>query len=142
MRCEEIMKHDVVCVSQDDAVLKAADKMRKENVGFLPVCDRSGVVIGTITDRDITIRVVAEGLSPSTTLVRSVMTNEVIACRPNDDVHFAEELMGQKHKSRILCTDDKGRIQGVISLSDIALWDSERALQTMQQVASREATLS
>jgi len=139
MRCEEIMKSDVICVSQDDVVQKAADKMRKANVGFLPVRDETGKVVGTITDRDLAIRVVAEGLSGNTP-VRKVMTNDVVACRPNDDVHYAEELMGQKHKSRILCTDDKGELKGVISLSDIAQWDMQHAAQTIQQVASREAS--
>lgn len=138
MLCEEIMKKKVESVGQDEAVLVAADKMRKANVGFLPVCDDDGNVVGTLTDRDIAIRLVAENL-PAKTLVRNVMTNDVVACRPNDDVHYCEELMATKQVSRIVCCDERGKLQGVISLSDIAEWESDRAVDTLRRVSAREA---
>ena len=62
MLCQEIMKHPVKWVAQDDTARTAARVMREENIGFLPVCDRSGRVLGTVTDRDLAIRLVAEGL--------------------------------------------------------------------------------
>ncbi|HZA49460.1 MAG TPA: CBS domain-containing protein, partial [Myxococcaceae bacterium] len=61
MRCEEIMKKDVECVSPQDTVQAAAKRMRDENIGFLPVCDQSKKVQGTVTDRDLAIRVLADG---------------------------------------------------------------------------------
>src|SRR5262245_29481593 len=66
MRCEEIMKQDVECVSPQDSVQMAAKRMRDENVGFLPVCGPGQKVMGTVTDRDLACRVLALGLSPST----------------------------------------------------------------------------
>lgn len=139
MRCEEIMYAEKLeTISQDDPVLVAADRMRKKNIGFLPVCDRDGTVVGTLTDRDIAVRLVAEDL-PAKTPVRNVMTNDVVACRANDDVHFAEELMAQKHKSRVVCLDAAGRLLGIISLADIARWETERAGDTLRRVTEREA---
>ena len=138
MRCEEIMKKDVESVSPQDTVQTAAKRMRDENIGFLPVCDQSKKVQGTITDRDLTIRVLGEA-RPATTPVKDVMTREVVAIRPQDDLRKAEELMSKNHKSRIMCVDDGGRLVGVISLSDIAQReDASRAAQTMRAVSERE----
>lgn len=139
MRCEKIMKWDVECVPPEETVQKAAKRMRDENVGFLPVCDPSKKVLGTVTDRDLTIRVLADGRA-ATTPVNDVLTREVIACHPEDDLETAEELMARHHKSRIMCVDRSGRLVGVISLSDIAQHeDAAKASQTLRQVSEREA---
>ena len=138
MRCEEIMKRDVECVSPRESVEDAARRMRDENVGFLPVCDQSRKVLGTLTDRDIVVRVVATK-KPGSLLVEDIMTREIVACRPQDDIQKAEQLMAQKHKSRIMCLDDGGRLVGVTSLSDIAQHeDGARALETFRQISERE----
>jgi CBS domain-containing protein len=141
MLCKQIMKRDIACVDTDDSVQAAAERMRRDNIGFLPVCDASGRVVGTITDRDIALRIVAEERSPETR-VEDVMTHEVIACSPSDDVHRAEQLMGKYKKSRIICCDDSGRPVGVISLSDIAQHESsEQTARTMRRVTMREVHL-
>ncbi|SRR5258708_22711362 len=138
MRCEEIMKKDVECMSPQDTVQAAARRMRDENVGFLPVCDRSKKVLGVVTDRDLAMRILAEGQPPSTR-VEEVMSREVIACRPDDDLRKAEELMVKNHVSRMLCVDTEGPLVGVISLSDIAQREeSGRAAKTMRGVTERE----
>ncbi len=139
MICKELMKTQVECVTQDEAVEVAARKMRDANIGFLPVCDRQMKVLGTLTDRDIAIRVVAERL-PIATKVQEVMSKEVVSCRPEDDIRRAEELMGQKQKSRILCLDANGKLAGVISLSDIAQREeASRTARIMREVTGREA---
>ena len=138
MRCEEIMKRDVDCVSPRDTVEDAAARMRDENIGFLPVCDQSRKVLGTLTDRDIVIRLVA-AKKPASTFVEEILTREVIACRPEDTVRDAEKAMAKNHKSRIMCVDDGGRLVGVISLSDIAQHDrAGRAADTLRGVSERE----
>lgn len=139
MLCKEIMKHDIQCVSPEDTVEVAAQKMRDWNVGFLPVCDPSKKVLGTLTDRDIAIRLVAESRPPSTR-VQDVMTHEIVACKPADDIRRAEQLMGKHRKSRIMCVDDDGVLVGVISLSDIAQSENgAQAMRTMRQITEREA---
>jgi|SRR5687767_5512078 CBS domain-containing protein len=139
MRCREIMKSDVECVEPRATVQDAARRMRDEEIGFLPVCDDSMKVLGTVTDRDLTIRVLADGRA-ATTAVRDVLTEECIACGPDDDLRKAEELMGRNHKSRIMCIDSDGRLVGVISLSDIAQREKgDKAAQTLREVSEREA---
>jgi CBS domain-containing protein len=139
MRCQDMMKRDVQCVSPGDTVQNAAIRMRDENIGFLPVCDPNRQVLGTVTDRDLALRVLAEGL-PATTRLAEVMTDEVIACRPEDDLRRAEELMARHRKSRIMCVSESGALAGVISLSDIARGEKPaRAAQTMRDVSEREA---
>ncbi len=139
MRCEQIMKSTVECVTEQDNVQAAARKMRDQNVGFLPVCHDGKKVIGTITDRDIVVRACAEDRPASATRIGDVMTRQVVSCRPQDEVDKAEQLMSQHHKSRILCIDDSGKLAGVISLSDIAQHQADAGGQTLKNVTSREA---
>ncbi len=138
MLCREIMKTEVQCIMAEDTIQTAARKMRDANIGLIPVCDSAHRVLGTLTDRDLAIRVLAES-RPLSTQAGDVMTREVVACRPDDDVHRAELLMGHHHKSRVLCTEADGRLVGVISLSDIAQREDDGcAAQTMRRVTERE----
>lgn len=139
MKCEQIMKRNIECISPQESAQHAARVMRDENLGFLPVCDPSKRVLGTITDRDIAIRLVAAG-KPPTTPASDFMTREVVACRPQDDVQEAQRMMAQHHKSRIMCLDDAGKLIGVISLSDIAGQDTGGMVaETFREVTRREA---
>lgn len=139
MRCEEIMKRNTHYVTQDSTAQQAARIMRDENIGFLPVCDDQRRVLGTLTDRDLAIRLVADN-RPSNEQVRKIMTNEVVSCRSSDDIREAEQKMMNEQKSRIVCVDDNGCLEGVISLSDIVQASStERAAETMRGVTKREA---
>jgi CBS domain-containing protein len=138
MRCQEIMTDDVACLSPTDSAEVAARMMRDLNIGFLPVCDRSGKPIGTITDRDLTVRLIAEHGDPDTPINR-LMTEAVVSCRAEDDVRKAQALMAEHHKSRIIVVEGKGRVAGVISLSDLAdRIDGPDAAQTMRAVSQRE----
>jgi CBS domain-containing protein len=138
MTCDEIMKRKVQTVDADSTIQQAAEKMASANVGFLPVTDGSGRILGTVTDRDITIRAVAKNRAPDC-LVRDIMSKEVISCRSTDDLATAEELMARTQKSRILVMDAGGLV-GVISLSDIATRDSgRRAAVTLKHVSGRES---
>jgi CBS domain-containing protein len=139
MRCEEIMKTNVECISQTDSVQAAARKMRDQNIGFLPVCDDRRQVIGTITDRDLAMRALADDRPAARTPIADVMSHDVISCRAVDAVETAQELMSQHHKSRMICVDDAGQLAGVMSLSDIAQHESAGAVRTLRNVSSREA---
>jgi CBS domain-containing protein len=138
MICSEIMKSAIECVSPGDPADLAARKMRDHNVGFLPVLDPSLRAIGTITDRDIAVRLVANNL-PLVTPIADLMSSEVVACKPTDDVRRAEELMGLHRVSRVLCVEEDGALAGVISLSDIAQHESPvAAARTLKDVTTRE----
>src|SRR5439155_1235844 len=98
-----------------------------------------GRALGTVTDRDLVLRVLAEGQMADVKIER-VMTREAIACSPDDDILRAQELMAEHHKSRILCVDQDGTVVGVISLSDIAQHEGDaQAAQTLRAISEREA---
>jgi CBS domain-containing protein len=141
MKCNEIMKRNVECSGPNDPVSEVARKMRDRDIGFVPVCEPAGKVLGTITDRDLALRVVAEQRTPNATRAQDVMTRETIACRPEDDVSVVEKLMSQHQKSRILCVDAQGRLAGVISLADLATADATAAgaSRILRSVKSPEA---
>jgi CBS domain-containing protein len=140
MLCQDFMKREVELVGPLDSVRLAALKMRHANIGFLPVCDPLGRVLGVITDRDITTRVCAEGLPADKTPVGVAMTEAVICCRPGDDIHVAEAIMGRYRKSRLVVLDAQDQLVGVISLSDIAQHAQDtQAARTLRQITEREA---
>jgi CBS domain-containing protein len=132
------MKTEVECLTPNDPVRDAAQCMRDENIGFLPVCGENREILGTVTDRDIAIRVVAEGLSGGEPIDK-IMSRDVVSCLSGDDVERAQQLMAEHKKSRIMCVDDRNRLVGVISLSDIAQHQSgARLSETLRDVSSRE----
>lgn len=139
MRCEEIMKKSPECVVLTDDCKTAAIRMRDSNIGFLPVCDDTGKVIGTVTDRDLAIRLVASSM-PASTSVGDVVTREVVSCGPQDDVREAERRMAREQKSRMLVIDATGKLLGVFSLSDVAQVESDsgRTARTLKEVSGRE----
>jgi CBS domain-containing protein len=132
------MKGDVRCATAQTTVAQAAALMRDEQIGFLPICDEGRKVIGILTDRDIAVRVVAGGHSANEPVER-FMSPAVVACRSDEDLSIAQDLMGEMQLSRIVCVDDNGRLEGVISLSDIAqLGDGAGAVATLRSVTVRE----
>jgi CBS domain-containing protein len=141
MKCEDVMRRAVLTCTTNESASDVARRMRDANIGFLPVVDETGSVLGTITDRDLAIRVLADCCAPST-CVGDVMTRDLVACSPEDDLTEAEQLMARHHKSRIVCVDRTRHPIGVISLSDIAQAEwGDRASNVLKAVASREAAL-
>jgi|GEM_PF-796996 len=137
MLCAELMKRDVEVCFDTSLVTDAAVAMRDRDVGFLPVCDATGTVLGTLTDRDVVVRGLATHRSPDATFVGDIMTRELVSCRPEDELSVAEDLMIRFQRSRIVCTDASRRIAGVISLSDIA--DKEQPRDHAGTIASSSA---
>ena len=88
MKVFEAMTPDVVTVAPDASLTTAARLMRESDIGPLPVCEGRRV-IGMLTDRDITVRAIAEGRDPNQTRVAEVMTPEVVCCQDGDDVQRA-----------------------------------------------------
>lgn len=141
MECSELMKTDVECCDLGDTIEEVALRMAERKIGFVPVCD-NGEVVGTLTDRDIVVRVVAAGRDPAITSIEEVFSRGVIACSESDDLRFAEALMSRHKKSRIVCLNDQGKLAGVISLSDIARIETgARSSALLRSVSQREARI-
>jgi CBS domain-containing protein len=136
MQVFEAMTYEVVKVAPETTLVDAARTMKAIDVGLLPVCAHDQVV-GMLTDRDITVRSVADGRDPRTTEVQEVMTPRVVFCSPEDDVREAAALMQLAQLRRLLVMNDQGRLVGIVSLSDIALLtgDEQLAGQTLEKVS-------
>ncbi len=135
MRVEELMS-PAKCCREGDTVRDCAQMMREDGIGFVPICDVEGEPVGTLTDRDLAIRVLAEGRGADEK-VDEFMTRDVVSCRLGEDVSDAVRLMREKRKSRVIVCDEDGKLKGVISLADIADVESDEAAgETLQQVKS------
>lgn len=120
MKLSEIMTRDIEIVQPDDPLESAAKKMKNQDIGFLPVCD-GATLIGVISDRDITIRALAEGMDASVMLSRDLMTTPAIFCYEDQDVTEAAEIMAKNQVRRLVVLDrESEQVVGVISLGDLA----------------------
>src|SRR5262249_48865711 len=118
MLIREIMTEHVESVKPDESLQEAALKMRDFGVGPLPVCENQAVV-GVLTDRDITIRAVAEGRDPASTKVRDVMSSELICCFDDQEVDVAAHLMKSQQIRRVVVLNRDKRLVGIVSLGDL-----------------------
>jgi len=119
MKVREIMTRDAAYITEDQTIEQAAARMKESGVGDMPVV-AGGEAIGMLTDRDITVRVVAMGLDPQSTYATDAMTEEVVACREDDDIEAAARLMGDKRVRRLLVMSDGRKLSGIVSLGDLA----------------------
>lgn len=119
MRCADVMRRDVQGCRATETIRSVAVRMRDDNVGFLPVKDEEGTVVGVVTDRDLVLRGLADSLDPDQTTVEKVMTAEVHFVRDTEPLKEAEDLMARRHVSRVLVMNEGGELVGVISLSDL-----------------------
>lgn len=136
MNCAEVMQKDVYSINVTDFAQQAAEIMAESGVGFLPVCDDTGDVVGAITDRDIVTRIVAPRL-PSETAVADVMTHGVSTCSVGEKVINAIKQMRSDKLTRLVCLNEQGALAGVLSLDDIA-----RYPQFQQELAVAEADVA
>ena len=136
MQLRNVMTRDVEVVRPDASVQEAAATMKRLDVAPLPVCDGKRV-LGMVTDRDITIRAVAEGRDPKATTVQEVMTDEVIYCYEDQDAEDATRLMAEKQVRRLLVLDRDKQLVGIVSLGDLAVdtADPIRAGETLERVS-------
>lgn len=141
MKLSEIMTREVEIIQPDDPLRVAAKKMRDRDIGFLPVCDGE-TLLGVLSDRDITIRALADGMDVNIMLGRDLMTTPAIYCFEDQDVSEAAKIMAENQIRRlvVLRRDDK-RLVGVISLGDLARNDlSGNVLQKVSQPETSEPT--
>ena len=120
MQLKEIMTPGVEVIAPEATIQEAAEKMRHLDIGPLPVCDGDRLV-GLLTDRDITVRAVAEGRNPATTQVREVMTPEVVYGFDDQDSQDAARLMEQYQIRRLPVLNHAKRLVGIVSLGDLAV---------------------
>ena len=122
MKCNEVMTKKPVCCLPNDIVTKVAELMKRENVGSIPIVEdeQTRKLVGIVTDRDLTLKVVAEGLDAKTTKVEDVMTGEVLTCLAGDDIRKALDAMAGHQLRRIPVVGKGNKIVGIITQADVA----------------------
>jgi len=106
-------------IGRDSTVVEAAKMMREEDVGVVPIVDGDKLV-GTLTDRDIAIRVVAEGKDPNTTKAEEVASREIVTIDPQQDLDEALRLMARHQVRRLPVVEEDGKLVGIVAQADIA----------------------
>jgi len=133
-RIRDIMTRDVEVIQRDDTLQHAAQRMRALDVGSLPVCD-GPTLAGMVTDRDITVRGVAEGRLPQESKVADVMTEDVRWCRPDDTVEQVLEQMGEQQVRRLTVLDDARQVVGIVALGDLATRQSGHTDEALREIS-------
>lgn len=121
----EVMTSKVCAIDADKPVAYAAKMMRDEDVGLAPIVE-SDRLVGTLTDRDIAIRVVAEGRDPESTLVREVASTDLVTVDPQQGLDEALRLMAEHQVRRLPVVEEDGRLVGVLAQADIARQADDR----------------
>jgi CBS domain-containing protein len=136
MKVNQIMTKDVECISPETSLQEAASRMKSRNVGFLPVCDKDRPV-GAITDRDLTIRAIAQGQDAKQTKVKDVMTKDVFFCFEDQEAEECARYMSEKEVRRMLILNRDNKLVGVISLGDLAQAkiDQRIAAETLRHIS-------
>ncbi|TLS41190.1 CBS domain-containing protein [Streptomyces montanus] len=130
----EVMTPDVVAVRPDASLVEAAQLMRAQDIGDVLVAGDQ-IVFGVLTDRDITLRAVADGVDPLTVSAQTVCTPNLVVIGPNDPVSTAVELM-REHAIRRLPVVENGNPVGMVSLGDLAVsQDPDSALAEITRAA-------
>jgi CBS domain-containing protein len=119
MQVRDIMKHEFSSIARDATVHDAAQQMRETGIGMLPV-KLGQEIVGTVTDRDITIRATASGADPNTTPVSEVMSNEVSTCVEGNDLQQAARIMEVNQIRRLMVENDKDEFLGMLAVTDLA----------------------
>lgn len=125
MKVKSSMHKGVQWVAPDTPVKVLANTMRELDIGAIPVGENDRLV-GMITDRDITVRAVANGIDISALTARDVMTMGIVWCRDSDDVSHAANIMQSKQIRRLPVIDKNKRMVGILSLGDLSHAATER----------------
>jgi CBS domain-containing protein len=144
MKLTEIMTPDLEVVRPDASIIEAARKMRSLDVGVLPVTEGNQLV-GIITDRDITVRAVADGRDSQNTRVQDCMSSGPVFCFEDQDSEEAIALMEEKQIRRVPVLSRDKRLAGIVSLADITTrlgkQRADRATAAVSSPASQKAEI-
>lgn len=120
--CNDVMTSWPTCCVPEDMAAKAAQLMHSQNIGSIPVIDgiQTQKLVGIVTDRDLALRIVANGLDGNAVQIGTVMTRDIMTCQASDDVNVALDTMSKHQLRRIPVVDKDHKIVGIIAQADIA----------------------
>ena len=119
---EGLMTRGPICCTPDDHVIDCAKAMEREDVGVIPIVESRDTrkLVGVVTDRDLALRVVADGRNPADLTVEDCMSEDLVTVKETDDLSTALQLMQEHKLRRIMVVDDDFCCIGVLSQADVA----------------------
>lgn len=132
---KEIMTCEPEIIRPTDTTKEAAKRMKNIDCGVLPVGESADRIVGMITDRDVTIRVTAEGKDPEKTQVQEIMTKRVYSCDEGDDIEYAAEKMRKYNVCRLVVNKGK-RAVGIVTQAELlrARGDRQKGDKVLHQL--------
>jgi CBS domain-containing protein len=142
MQVADVMSRNIEIITPDISLMDAANKMKKLDCGFLPIGENDRLV-GMITDRDITIRAIADGKNPKKTTVRDAMTEDVKYCFESDDIKNAGKIMSENQIRRLVVLNKDKRAVGVCSIGDLVVksHENEFAGEILEHISQPDETI-
>jgi len=138
MKCKEIMSHKTRWCYPESTVKEAAQVMQEQNCGAIPVVDKDMHVQGIVTDRDITLFVILQGKKPEITMLKEFMNKDVITCYENESLDELISKMKKYQVRRIPIIDSENKLEGMISLGDIAVkasTEEHKTFETLEKIS-------
>jgi CBS domain-containing protein len=132
---QDLMTKNPCSIDADKSVAYAAKMLRDEDVGLAPIVEGDRLV-GTVTDRDITIRLVAEGKDPESTKVKEIASINLVTVYPRQDLDEALKLMGKHQIRRLPVVEEGGRLVGLVAQADVARsGDEKQTARVVEQIS-------
>ena len=138
-KCTDVMTSNPACCLPGDSVVKAAGLMKGGSVGSIPVIENEETrkLVGIVTDRDLSLKVVAEGRDPAATSVHAVMTSPVVTCLADDDLQIALDAMATHQLRRIPVVNSEQAVVGIVAQADVAIRGDqpEKTAEVVKQIS-------
>jgi CBS domain-containing protein len=134
---KEVMTSNPATVETNAPVLEAARIMRNEDTGIVPVVE-GGRLTGTVTDRDIVVRLIAEGRDAQSAMVREIASTDLVTVDPEQDLDEALRLMASNQVRRLPVVEEGGRLVGVVSQADVAREAKDKKTGQLVEEISRD----
>jgi CBS domain-containing protein len=137
------MTRDIVTCTPESTIVEVAQLMKEEDIGPVLVVDneQSKTLVGIVTDRDIVLKVIADGRDPKKTRVGEMMSKKLVTCRADDDVDVAMQAMAQYQLRRIPVVEGNMRLVGIISQADVATRanEPEKTAEVVKEISQETA---
>jgi CBS domain-containing protein len=135
-KARDIMTGSPECVGENDSIIDAAKKLQKLNVGAMPICGEDDRLKGMLTDRDIVVKVLAEGRDPNTTRAGELGEGKPVTIGADDSIDELLNTMGE-HKVRRLPVIDGHKLIGIVSQADVARNVDEEQVGRLVEIISQ-----
>jgi CBS domain-containing protein len=137
----DVMTSNPCTIDAEKSVAYAAKMMRDEDVGLAPIVE-DDKLIGMLTDRDIAVRVAAEGRDPGQVKVRDVASSQLVTIDPQQDLDEALRIMAKHQVRRLAVVEEGGQLVGVVAQADVAReGDDRKTGKLVEEISSRRANV-